>query len=429
MPEAVIVDVTLNQTEAIKQIADLERQIIASKKAIDDLTSATEGNTGAQKASAETLIKLKSQLTALKTEQSGLLKEIQVTNAVLKTNDNSVAGLEAKVKLLTQEWRKAEFGSDKFKVLQTDLKKANEELLKQKVAVGNTGGVFGQFVNGLAASKGAFGAAITGTQGFNTALKANPIGAIVGLLISLVTALQGNAKVADFVTRSMAALNKIFSTLIDSVVSLSEPLMKLFENPKQALSDFGKLLKDNVVNRFEGLIELIPALGNAISLVFQGKFEAAGKTVVDATAKMALGVENFSDKAVNAVNAAKNFGNSLITAGDEGFNAAKKLDELTVSQQALNNEIAKNDQLVKSLTFQLKDKTKTEQERIAIATQISELETDSANKQVSIAQKLLDAEQLRLKGKQLDATEEAALSKLQTDVQIAESEKQIAHHP
>lgn len=426
MPESVIVDVTINQEKAIKESAELERQLIANKKAINDLTTATANNTGAQKASAEKLVKLREEQKALRAEQSAVSKEIQATNRVLATNANSIEGMEARVKQLTQEWKKADFGSDKFKQLQIDLRKANADLAEQKIAVGNTSGLFSQFVRGLSDSKTAFGGAITGAQGFNTALKANPVGAVLGVLLQFIEALQSNAQVADFVTRVMAGLNKVFQTLTDAVVDLAQPIIDVFENPMDSLKAFGQLLTDQVNNRVEGLIELIPALGKAISLVFKGEFGEAAKTVVDAQGKIVFGVENVTEKVAAGVTAVSEFGSALLTAGDEGFNAAKKLDEFTVSQQNLNNEIAKNDQLVRSLTFQLTDKSKSEQERIAIATQIAELETSSAEKQVQIAKELLAAEQLKLKGKQLTAEEEARLSKLVTDVQIAESEKQIA---
>ena len=42
---------------------------------------------------------------------------------------------------------------------------------------------------------------------------------------------------------------------------------------------------DNVINRFMGMVELIPALGKAVSLLFKGEFKEAGKTAADAVGK------------------------------------------------------------------------------------------------------------------------------------------------
>lgn len=352
-------------------------------------------------------------------------KSIRNTIKAEQAETNSIAALEAKVAQLTEEWRNTDMGTDKFRQLEVDLKKANDQLTDQKAKVGQTGSVFKQFISGIASSGGAFGSAVTGVQGFNSALSANPIGAVVTLLLTLSQSLKGNAEVADLVTRIFAGFNKVVGTLVDAVVNLAKPLGALFEDPIGSVKKFAALVKENIINRFEGLIELVPALGKAIGQLFAGEFKEAGKTAFNAVAKVSTGVEDMSSVVVDGTSKLKNFAGQLYEAGQEGFNAAKKLDEFTVSQQKLNNEIAINEQLVKSLEFQLKDKSKTEQERIAIAKQIADIEIENAGKQVQAAQELLEAEQLKLKGRTLSAEEEARLSKLETDVKIAESEKQI----
>ena len=41
--------------------------------------------------------------------------------------------------------------------------------------------------------------------------------------------------------------------------------------------NFVDLIKENIINRFEGLLELIPQLGKAINALFKGNFSEAGK--------------------------------------------------------------------------------------------------------------------------------------------------------
>ena len=92
-------------------------------------------------------------------------------------------------------------------------------------------------------------------------------------------------------------------------------LYLVFENPKQAIKDFSNLIKENIVNRFEGLMELIPALGKAVALLFKGEFSEAGKVAANAVGKVALGVEDVVDKTQAAISATKDFIDEIVKEG------------------------------------------------------------------------------------------------------------------
>ena len=100
----------------------------------------------------------------------------------------------------------------------------------------------------------------------------------------------------------MGVIGSITGNLVDILADLGEKLISAFENPKQAITDFGNLIKQNIQNRLEGMLEFIPAVGKAISLAFKGKFKEAGKVAADAAGKVALGVENVTDKIAEATN-------------------------------------------------------------------------------------------------------------------------------
>ena len=59
---------------------------------------------------------------------------------------------------------------------------------------------------------------------------------------------------------------------------------------------FVKLLKENIINRFEGLLELVPQLGKAVSQLFKGDFSGAAETAANAVSKVTLGVDNITDQ-------------------------------------------------------------------------------------------------------------------------------------
>ena len=137
----------------------------------------------------------------------------------------------------------------------------------------------------------------TGTsafKGLGAAIKATGIGLLVALLAKLVVAFTENKKVADALGVATAALGAIFNDLIEFGQLVGEKLFEAFSNPKQAILDFKDLIVENIVNRFEGLLNLVPRLGEAIGLLFKGEFGAAGKVAADAVAQVALGVTDLS---------------------------------------------------------------------------------------------------------------------------------------
>jgi len=81
----------------------------------------------------------------------------------------------------------------------------------------------------------------------------------------------------------------------------------------------------------------------------------------------------------------------------------------------------------KYMTKSLKDRTKTEQERIAIANKIADTEITNSELTRKLAVDILAAETMKLKGREKSAEDIAKLTKLESDVLAAESEKQIAN--
>jgi hypothetical protein len=114
-------------------------------------------------------------------------------------------------------------------------------------------------------------------------------------------------------------------------------------------------------------------------------------------------------------------------AAGEGKRAAQEMDALKVASANTSASIRENAIQVRALTMALKDKTKSEQERIAIANKIADLEIESANMAMKLAKEQLAAEELMLKGKKLSADEQAKLIELRSRVSEAASEQEITN--
>jgi len=108
------------------------------------------------------------------------------------------------------------------------------------------------------------------------ALVANPIGAVIAAIVAGITllykAFAATNDGADKLDQGLAGLSAAFEVVMNAIASVADTLIGIFESPMEALKDFSNLLKENIINRFEGLLELLPALGEAIGLLFEGEF-------------------------------------------------------------------------------------------------------------------------------------------------------------
>ena len=121
----------------------------------------------------------------------------------------------------------------------------------------------------------------------------------------------------------------------DLLAKLGDALIWVFTNPKQALMDFAELVKQNIINRFVGMLELFPAIGKAIKLVFEGEFEKAGKVAFDAVAKVTTGVDGMTDKIQKGVDATKAFTKELNKEAKE----AQKVADMRAKADKIEREL------------------------------------------------------------------------------------------
>jgi hypothetical protein len=179
------------------------------------------------------------------------------------------------------------------------------------------------------------------------------------------------------------------------------------------ISTLIKIFKENAV------------IADNVSFAIQG-FNSALRNIIDTIVATVSSVGKLTEALKNPIKFIKELGSSTAEAAKSGFEAGKQLDAYTVSLAKNQAAIKQNDSQIKALEKTLRDKGISEKERIANAERIAELEILNAKIAADTAKELLAAEQLKLKGKQLSAAEQAKLIELQSNVEIAESEKAIA---
>ena len=213
-------------------------------------------------------------------------------------------------------------------------------------------------------------------KGLKGAIAATGIGALLIAFGALVAYFKSSEEGSRKLAIATETLGLLFGKLTEFASKVGGALVNTFSNPKQALQDFGNLLKDQIVNRVTGMLELLPALGKAIGLAFKGKFKEAGKTAGNALGKVLLGTENIVEKA-------QEFGTKAVEAfqsfKEEVLDAVEVATRLVDAQRALRDQqqrlVVENAQLNQELEKQRKiaeDTTLTYDERAAALEKVGE---------------------------------------------------------
>ncbi len=281
----------------------------------------------------------------------------------------------------------------------------------------------------------------TGATGFKlvgTALQATGLFTLVTkVLAPIIQAFTDNKKVAEALEVAFAALGTVINVIVDAAAPLGDLLIDIFTNPQQVIEDlkvkltdlfgspqeallnFANLLKENIINRFEGLLELLPQLAEAISLVFELKFAEAAKTAADAVGKVTLGVENVTDKVAEAASAAADFAAPFVNSAKEAIDAStlltQKQQALRDAQRELNVATAEGAAEVEELKRQSDDQRLSTEERIEAATRAAEINQRFADENVAISQQRaqLLREEIALQGETAERLDELASAEIE----------------
>jgi hypothetical protein len=263
---------------------------------------------------------------------------------------------------------------------------------KQKINIGNyksaLDGVhpaLGKVSQGLQAGASGF----MGMARAALAFIATPIGAVIaalGIALSALTSyFKGSEEGQDKLNKITQVASAIWQKLGDLVEFVGKVIFEAIENPQQALKNFGNLIKENIENRFKGLVELVPKLGEAIGLLFEGKFGQAGKVAFDAVAKVSTGIENVTDKIGNASNALTDLINNGVAEGKKVADLQKEIRDIdrAFQRESADTALAVAKLREQSVKQEGEAKRKTIEEAIALEQKLND-------KQVALSEKRLE---------------------------------------
>ena len=267
-------------------------------------------------------------------------------------------------------------------------------------------------------------------KGMGAALKAAGIGLIVALIAKLMEVFSKNQKVLDTFNTAMTALNiafnDLFNFLSENVGKFTGFFKSIFEDPKQALLDFSEMIQNNLIERFNSLLDTFGYVGSALSSLFKGNFseaadfaKMAGKELVD----VATGVDDSFDKVVDTVTEAVDVVSNYTK---ETIKQAAAITETNKAAQRAAVEFAKlNAQYLKDAEIQRQirdDETKTFQERIAANEKLNEILEKQQTAQKEQIQIQIDAAQAQYN---INASDENFIALQEQKVAMLELEETI----
>ena len=214
------------------------------------------------------------------------------------------------------------------------------------------------------------------------------LGIVIKLFDVLKETFMQNQKVADTFATVMETLslafNDLFKFLDSNIGNIVGYFKAIFNDPKQAIVDFGVAIKKNLIERFNSALEVLGFLGTAIKKVFEGDFDGAmeaaknaGKEYVD----VLTGVDNSVDKIVEGT---KEITSSIVEYAKSTYEAAAGVVELNKSAEVASviNQglIEKYDRQAEQQRQIRDDETKTMEERIAANTELGRILDEQSEK-------------------------------------------------
>ena len=218
-------------------------------------------------------------------------------------------------------------------------------------------------------------------KGVGVALKAAGIGLVVALLAKLFDVISQNQKVVDAMATAMEflsiAFNDLFKLIANNAEGITNNFKKIFEDPRGQMKEFGEVLKEQMIERFESLLALTTNLGKSMLSLFKGDFQDAldfGKAGLGEYVDLWTGTDNtigkFSETLAEAGEAITEYGNKTLDAASAIVAARKaaQFAELEVRRiQAENLKLAEDERQIRD------NVNNTFEERIAANDRLSDI--------------------------------------------------------
>lgn len=404
MEEKILISVEIEKGDGEKEVDSLTRKITDLQIATANLQKQNNELIKSGKQNSEEYVENtrqieinKQKITEATASRKGLVQTLNAEDNSIKALNVRNAELKKQRDLVTTA---TEEGRIKIAQINAEIDKNNETIKanvsaqeKQRLGVGGYVDALDKLIPGL-------GATVTGIQNATKAaiaFIATPLGLVLAGIAIAIKAVgayfEGSEEGQNKFNKLAAVGSAIMEQFKNVLEGLGEFIVGIFENPGQAIKDFGNAIVENIVNRFVGLLELIPNIGKAVELLFEGEFAQAGQVAFDAVAKVVTGIEGATGKIAGFIEETGKLVEQGIANGLKlaALNAQIDRDEraLIVDRAKTSLEVSKLRE--EALQFEGEARKKVLLEAIALEEQLSAREVALSKTRLALAQAQLEA--------------------------------------
>ena len=287
-----------------------------------------------------------------------------------------------------------------------------------------TGGAIGAFKGVVSGVK----KAVLGMKTLRGAVISTGIGALVVVVIALISYFTKTKRGAEALQVATAALGVVMDLLTDKMSGLGEIMVKVFVDPKQSIIDFGTAIQDYILDNIQKMIDGMGLLGSAIKKTFSGDFSGALEDAKEGAVSLGVGILKLNPITAVMVGQMEylvenvdGFTESVKKAVKSAIAYEKRSIALADAQRNLSVEFAQTREKMTALKLVSEDVNETMEKRIAATEEMGALEIALADKSLVLAQEAVDIKRSQ------NALSESTAEDLQAlaDLEIALSNAQI----
>jgi len=244
----------------------------------------------------------------------------------------------------------------------------------------------------------------TGFKGLGVAIKAAGIGLLLQAMGILKELFDNNQKTVDFFNTTFNTLQVAFSDfskfVSGNIGGFVDFFTSIFDNPLESVKSLGTAIKNNIIERFQSMLEVLGFVGDAMAKFFTGDFKGALDSVKAAGTEMVdvlTGVDDSAAKiAEGTTKAAKAISNYVVETVKQGQAMTETNKQAEIAEVLAQGLIEKYDRQAEKLRQIRDDETLTIEERKKANEELGKVLDEQERVMLENAQKVLAAKTRQL---------------------------------
>lgn len=244
----------------------------------------------------------------------------------------------------------------------------------------------------------------TGFKGLGVAIKAAGIGILLQAMGILKELFDNNQKTVDFFNTTFNTLQVAFSDFTKfisaNIGGIADFFTQIFNNPVESIKALGEGIKNNIIERFNSMLEVLGFVGDAMAKFFKGDFKGALDSVKSAGTEMVdvlTGVDDSANKiAEGTTKAAKAISNYVVETVKQGQAMTETNKQAEIAEVLAQGLIEKYDRQAEKLRQIRDDEKLTIEERKKANEDLGKVLDEQERVMLENAQKVVDAKARQL---------------------------------